>query len=157
RSLFGPQRWPVAATYTTSGFRGSMTIRAMWCVSSNPIRVQDFPASVDLYTPLPQDDDCRLFDSPVPTHTTFSSEGAIATSPMGGVDCASKRDSQVVPRLTDLNSPPVAVATYTMLGFPGTHSMSSMRPPMIDGPILRHGKPSTSDFTFSSPGAAKAA
>src|SRR5712691_2658884 len=54
----------------------------MWRVASSPIFFQVFPPSSDLYTPSPQEELWRLFGSPVPTHTTDGSDGAIAMSSM---------------------------------------------------------------------------
>src|SRR6266576_864451 len=54
----------------------------MWRVASSPIFFQVFPPSSDLYAPSPQEELCRLFGSPVPTHTTEGSDGAIAMSPI---------------------------------------------------------------------------
>jgi hypothetical protein len=46
---------------------GCTTMRAMLCVSFSPMNFQVLPASVDLYTPPPNDELWRLFGSPVPT------------------------------------------------------------------------------------------
>ena len=46
RSAFGPYGWPMAATYTTSGFVGSIRIRPIWLLSASPMWVQVLPASV---------------------------------------------------------------------------------------------------------------
>src|SRR5204863_5957520 len=48
RSLLGPQVWPIAATYTVSGLRGSMAMRPMECVSLRPMCCQVLPPSTDL-------------------------------------------------------------------------------------------------------------
>ena len=53
RSLFGPCTVPCPATYTRSGFEGCTAMSEIWRVFSNPMFFQVFPASVDLYTPLP--------------------------------------------------------------------------------------------------------
>src|SRR6267142_1694827 len=82
RSGFGPHKCPSAATYTTSEFFAWTTIRPMCRVASSPIFFHVFPPSSDLYTPLPHDELCRLFGSPVPTHTMDGSDGAIAMSPI---------------------------------------------------------------------------
>src|SRR5258708_19703585 len=47
-SSFVPKRCPIAATSTTSGLRGSIRIRPICLVSSNPRCCHDSPASVDL-------------------------------------------------------------------------------------------------------------
>ena len=48
RSGFGPNRCPGYATYTVSGFFGSITMRAIVCVSFNPMFVNVLPPSVVL-------------------------------------------------------------------------------------------------------------
>ena len=48
RSGFGPNRWPGDATYTVSGFFGSITMRAIVCVSFRPMFVNVLPPSVVL-------------------------------------------------------------------------------------------------------------
>lgn len=48
RSSFGPNRCPSAATYTTFASFGSITIRAIVCVSFSPMLVNVVPPSVDL-------------------------------------------------------------------------------------------------------------
>ena len=53
RSRSFRSRGPCAATNTRSGSRGSTTTRAMWCASSSPMCVHDFPASVERYMPSP--------------------------------------------------------------------------------------------------------
>src|SRR5262245_49015715 len=115
-----------------------MTMRPMWCESFNPIFVQVFPPSVDLYTPLPQDELWRLFCSPVPTHTMSGLEGAMVTSPIELCASLSKSGSHVVPLFMVFHNPPEAVATYMMCGLLSTTAKSSMRPPIIAGPIDRN-------------------
>src|SRR6266571_6412193 len=68
-----------------SGFVGWITTRPIDRVSLSPMLVHVFPPSADLYTPSPHDWERRLFFSPVPTHTTFVSEGATARSPIVSV------------------------------------------------------------------------
>jgi hypothetical protein len=48
RSGFGPNKCPGDATYTVSGFFGSMTMRAIVCVSLRPMFVNVLPPSVVL-------------------------------------------------------------------------------------------------------------
>src|SRR5712692_11331821 len=48
RSSFGPELWPIAATSTTSGFRGSTRILPICRVSSSPTCCQFSPPSTDL-------------------------------------------------------------------------------------------------------------
>jgi len=90
--------------------------------------------------PSPQVELCRLFASPVPTQTMPGSLGAIAMSPMDvDVPSRSKTGDHVVPLFVVRKTPPPAVPTKIVPGFPGTASMSSMRPPNEAGPIDRHG------------------
>src|SRR5262249_32300322 len=60
RSSFRENRWPMAATYTASGFVGGTTMRAMRSESRTPISCHVAPASVDLNTPLPEYEDRAL-------------------------------------------------------------------------------------------------
>src|SRR5256886_5973186 len=140
RSGFGPHRCPSAATYTISGLFGWITIRPMWRVASSPIFFQVFPLSSDLYAPSPQEELCRLFGSPVPTHTTEGSDGAIAMSPIVDTLSLSNIGSHVVPLLVVFHTPPEAVPTYTMFGLLSTTAKSSMRPPITAGPISRNSR-----------------
>src|SRR6266851_291926 len=117
-----------------------MTIRPMWRVASSPIFFQVLPASRDLYAPSPQEELCLLLDSPVPTQTTEGSEGAMAMSPMVETLCLSKTGSQVVPLFVVFQTPPEAVPTYTMFGLLSTTAKSSMRPPIVAGPISRNSR-----------------
>src|SRR6266850_452463 len=109
RSGFGPHKCPSAATYTTSEFFGWTTIRPMCRAASSPIFFHVFPPSSDLYTPSPHDELCRLFGSPVPTHTMDGSDGAIAMSPIVDTLSLSNTGSQVVPLLVVFQTPPDAV------------------------------------------------
>src|SRR6202165_999265 len=112
----------------------------MWRVASSPIFFQVFPPSSDLYAPSPQEELCRLFGSPVPTHTTDGSEGAIAMSPIVETLSLSNIGSHVVPWLVVFQTPPEAVPTYTMFGLLSTTAKSSMRPPIVAGPISRNSR-----------------
>src|SRR5437899_12844194 len=82
RSGFAPHKCPSAATYTTSGFFGWITLGPLCPIAWTLIFFPGFPSSIYLYAPSPQDDLCRFFVSPVPTHTIHGSDGAIAMSPM---------------------------------------------------------------------------
>ena len=64
---------------------GRSTMRAMRPVFSRPARDHVFPASVDLNIPQPSEMWLRMNGSPVPTQTTFGSDGAT-------VDRADRRD-----------------------------------------------------------------
>src|SRR5258708_3279139 len=98
---------------------------------------QVFPPSTDLYAPSPHDELCRLFGSPVPTHTTDGSDGAIAMSPIVDTASLSKTGVHVVPLLVVFQTPPAATPTNTMFGLLSTTAKSSMRPPITAGPISR--------------------
>src|SRR6266849_2327635 len=50
---FRPKAWPMAATYTTSGFVGSTRTTAMWRVSSRPRCRHVSPPSVERHMPSP--------------------------------------------------------------------------------------------------------
>src|SRR6267378_173035 len=117
-----------------------MTIRPMCRVASSPIFFQVFPPSSDLYAPSPQEELCRLFGSPVPTHSTDGSDGAIAMSPIVDTLSLSNTGSHVVPLLVVFQTPPEAVPTYTMFGLLSTTAKSSMRPPIVAGPISRNSR-----------------
>src|ERR1700675_2985116 len=98
---------------------------------------QVFPPSTDLYAPSPHEELWRLFGSPVPTHTTDGSDGAIAMSPI--VDSASLSNTgvHVVPLFVVFHTPPAATPTKTIFGLLSTTAKSSMRPPITAGPISR--------------------
>src|SRR5258708_3650565 len=109
-------------------------------VAWSPIFFQVFPPSSDLYAPSPQEELWRLFGSPVPTHTIDGSDGAIAMSPIVETPSLSKIGSHVVPLLVVFHTPPEAVPTYTIFGLLSTTAKSSMRPPMVAGPISRNSR-----------------
>src|SRR5258707_5429147 len=98
---------------------------------------QVLPPSSDLYAPWPHDELCRLFGSPVPTHTTDGSDGAIAMSPIVDTASLSNTGVHVVPLLVVFHTPPAATPTKTMFGLLSTTAKSSMRPPITAGPISR--------------------
>src|SRR5437588_12244482 len=132
-------------------------MRPMCLVASSPIFFQVFPPSSDLYAPSPQEELCRLLGSPVPTQTIDGSDGAIAISPIVDTPSLSKIGSQVVPLLVVFHTPPEAVPTYTMFGLLSTTAKSSMRPPMVAGPISRNSRFLNLSLGFGwSPGAASA-
>src|SRR6266481_1488951 len=109
-------------------------------VASNPIFFQVFPPSSDLYAPSPQEELCRLFGSPVPTHTTDGSDGAIAMSPIVETFSLSNIGSQVVPLFVVFHTPPEAVPPHKSFGLLSTTAKSSMRPPIVAGPISRNSR-----------------
>src|SRR5882762_4624022 len=129
----------------------------MCLVASSPIFFQVFPPSSDLYAPSPQEELCRLFGSPVPTRTTDGSDGAIAMSPIVDTLSLSNTGSHVVPLFVVFHTPPEAVPTYTMFGLLSTTVKSSMRPPIVAGPISRNSRFLNLSAGFGwSPGAASA-
>src|SRR5216684_4277526 len=109
-------------------------------VASSPIFFHVFPASSDLYAPSPHDELCRLFGSPVPTHTTDGSDGAIAMPPIVDTPSLSNTGSHVAPLFVVFHTPPDATPTNTMFGLPSTTAKSSMRPPIVAGPISRNSR-----------------
>src|SRR4051812_47910012 len=103
-----------------SGFTGSMATRPFERVSTNPMRVHVAPASVDLYTPSPHDELCRVFASPVPAQTMFGFDFDTAIAPIDIIaSTLSNTGAHVTPPLTLLKMPPLADATYTASGLPG--------------------------------------
>src|SRR6185437_8137701 len=56
RSPPGAHSGPSAATYTTFGSRGSMTMRPMCCECGSIAFDHVTPPSIDLYTPVPHDE-----------------------------------------------------------------------------------------------------
>ncbi len=88
--------------------------------------------------PSPQATLLRTHSSPVPTQMMSGFFWNQATSPIDALPYLSKIGSQVVPALTDLYTPPEAVATRTLLKSASSASMSEMRPLMLAGPMLRH-------------------
>src|SRR6185437_1920882 len=107
RSAFLENRCPSAATYTTSGLRGSITMRAMCCESARPIACQVLPPSLVLKTPRPEYELRALALSPVPTQTVFGSLGAIASAPMDSTPALSKTGVQVTPPFVVFHTPPL--------------------------------------------------
>src|SRR6185312_1100439 len=108
RSGSGPYVVPNAATYTRLGSAGSMAMREMRPVFSRPARVHVLPASVDLNMPHPTDTWLRRYGSPVPTYTTFGSDGATAIDPMDCTGWLSKIAFQCAPPSVVFQRPPLA-------------------------------------------------
>src|SRR5260370_39227657 len=126
-------------------------------VDSRPIFFKVFPPSSDLYAPSPQEELCRVFGSPVPTHTTDGSDGAIAMSTIVDTVSLSNSGSHVVPLFVVFHTPPEAVPTYPMFGLLSTTAKSSMRPPIVAGRISRNSRFLNLSVGFGwSPGAASA-
>src|SRR5258708_2704406 len=132
-------------------------LRPMCRVTCSPIFFAVFPPSSDLYAPSPEEELCRLFGSPVPTHTTDGSDGAIAMSPIVDTLSLSNTGSHVVPLFVVFHTPPEAMPTYTMFGLLSRTAKSSMRPPIVAGPISRNSRFFNLSVGFGwSPGAASA-
>ena len=80
--------------------------------------------------------------SPVPTHTFFELEGSMATAPMDCTSGRSNTDLNVVPPLTDFQTPPLADAANTVSRpLSLTAVTAAMRPLISAEPMLRAGKP----------------
>src|SRR6478735_12587156 len=101
----------------------------MCCVSSRPMCVQLFPASVDLYIPLPKPTESRSVDSPLPTYTTSGAEGATAIAPIDATGCESKTGFHTRPASTVFHTPPFTAPTQNPLGRPATPLTAATRPP----------------------------
>src|SRR6266516_2503392 len=61
-------------------------------------------------------------------------------SPIEAVEYVSKIGWKVVPLFVDFQTPPVAKPTWITYGLFSTTAMSSMRPPMLAGPMPRQTK-----------------
>ena len=73
--------------------------------------VQVFPASMDLYIPLPHEELWRLFCSPVPNQRMLGFPGKMAMSPPVLTGWSSKIGCQVMPRFVDFHTPLLAPTT----------------------------------------------
>src|ERR1041384_4707545 len=92
--------------------------------------------------PSPYETELRVHDSPVPTQTVFGFFGSMAIAPMDCTGCLSKTGFDVVPPLTDFQTPPLAAPTYTVRRLPScTASMAAMRPDIAAEPMLRAPRP----------------
>src|SRR5258708_14159171 len=85
----------------------------------------------------------REFGSPVPAHTVFVSDGAMASMPMEMMFLSSNTGRHVTPLLVLFQMPPPAAATKRVLEGPGTPTTSDRRPMNVAGPTVRHLKPAT--------------
>ena len=140
RSGLGPYAWPMAATSATDGSRGSTRIFPMCRVASSPTCDQRAPPSVERYTPSPYVMSERMSASPVPTHSTSVSEGAIAIAPIEGETWPSEMDSQVRPALVVFHTPPSTAPNKKVRGLPGIPAAARTRPAR-KGPISRQRMP----------------
>src|ERR1044072_3006501 len=107
RSRLGANGFPIAATSTTSGFFGWMITAPIWPALGRPRWDQVFPASLDLYTPLPTMTLLRMPLDPVPTYTMFGSDSATRMAPIDGVrKKPSETFCQLSPALVVFQTPP---------------------------------------------------
>ena len=111
RSALGAHTWPSAATNTTSGSAGSITMRLICPTSPRPMNCQLLPASGDMKTPRPSTTSLRGLPSPVPTHTTFGFEGARASAPIDAVGWSLNTASHESPPSVVFHTPPAAAPT----------------------------------------------
>ena len=118
----------------------------MVCVSRSPMWVNVLPASVVLYMPSPNDEVWRLLGSPVPMYTMFGLVWSMAMSPIDAEPYCSKTGTNVVPAFTDLYTPPTANPIQMMRGSLSETATSSMRPPMLVGPMDRNRNVDSSGF-----------
>src|SRR5207248_2137364 len=75
------------------------------------VGVAAVPPSVYSEAPAPHHGERGLWCSPAPTHPTFVSEGAMATSPMVWTPRPSETDCQVMPPFEVFQTPPPAAPT----------------------------------------------
>src|SRR5947209_1640783 len=92
--------------------------------------------------PSPTETLLRTQLSPEPAHTVFGLRGSMATEPVDCTDALSNTGLKVVPPFTDFQTPPDAVAAYTVKLSPSrTAVTAAMRPLICADPILRAGSP----------------
>src|SRR4051812_11972572 len=92
--------------------------------------------------PSPYETELRVHDSPLPTQTVFGFFGSMAMAPMDCTGCLSKTGLNVVPPLTDFQTPPLAAPTYSVMRFAScTASIAAMRPDIAAEPMLRAPRP----------------
>ncbi len=77
------------------------------------------------------------FPSPVPTHNSSVLLWLMATEPIPSNGLSSKIGSQVIPPLTDFQTPPEAVPMYITSGLSVSASMEVTRPLIPAGPTER--------------------
>src|SRR5260221_268066 len=107
------------------------------------ISAQVLPASADFQRPEPGPPLLREFGSPVPAHTVFVSDGAMASMPMEMMFLSSNTGRHVTPLLVLFQMPPPAAATKSVFDGPGMPTTSDRRPMNVAGPTVRHLKPAT--------------
>ena len=87
-----------------------MTMRPMCCVFGSIGFDHVRPPSVDLNAPIPHDELCMFWASPLPTHTMSPFDGATATAPTEPTAIESVIGAQVMPALVLFQMPLVATA-----------------------------------------------
>src|SRR5258708_37573347 len=85
----------------------------------------------------------REFGSPVPAHTVFVSDGAMASMPMEMMFLSSNTGRHVTPLLVLFQMPPPAAATKRVFDGPGIPTTSDRRRMNVAGPTGRHLKAAT--------------
>src|SRR5512135_38111 len=84
----------------------------------------------------------RIHASPVPTQITFGFFGSMVIAPIDWTGCRSKTGLNVVPPLTDFQTPPLAAPTYTVSRAPScTAAIAAIRPLIAADPMLRAPNP----------------
>ena len=113
------------------------------------------PPSPERQIPSPTDTELRVQLSPVPTQTTFGSEGSSAIAPMDWTGCLSKTGLNVVPPSSDFHTPPEAEPTNRVILPSGSArpATAAMRPLIAAEPMLRAPRPEIAPV--SSPGGAR--
>jgi hypothetical protein len=139
----------MAAAQATRESVGWRMMRWMRSVFSSPMRCQVRPPSRVLNSPSPTDTLLRGLPSPVPTQTTSGLLGSIAREPMDATGCSSNTGSQVMPPLTDFQTPPVAEPTQTRFGSFAHPSTTAMRPLMAAGPMARAFMPASREESMA--------
>ena len=97
---------------------------------------QEWPPSIDLYTPKPPFRLFLGFPSPVPTQIISGFDCSIARAPIEAVFSLSKIGFQEIPPLFDFHKPPDAVPTYMTSGLLTTTSIAVTRPDIPPGPMF---------------------
>ena len=93
--------------------------------------------------PSPTETELRVQLSPVPTQTTFGSDGSSAIAPMDCTGCLSKTGLNVVPPSRDFQTPPEAAPTNSVT-FPSSSTRpvtAEIRPLIRAEPMLRAPRP----------------
>src|ERR1700680_3504412 len=99
---------PSAPTSAIVGVFGSTRILEICEVLSSPRWRNVFPPSMESHTPSPHDTSLRGFGSPVPTHTKFLFDGAMAIAPIALTGSDSSTAFHVVPASVERQMPPPA-------------------------------------------------